>query len=160
MSNLKELIQNLSKKELKELIKLSTEKLNSTIEIEDTVTLTIEYMIGDARGYTEKSSSFSIKSQDDLDALYIIKDILDDHTFPNPGRWGFHLDSESFSKKSQFVYNIIYNQEEAPKEYQLEDKIVVINQNILDRIEDITTDCFRGDIERDFLVYQGYSITQ
>ena len=78
--DIENILKPLGKKDLKKLIKLAEKKLNSNIGIGDTVTLTIEYMIGDADGDTEESTTIDIDSQDELDAISVITHILDNHT--------------------------------------------------------------------------------
>jgi hypothetical protein len=153
---IKELLKSLSKKELKMVIDVAEEQMNSTLGIGDSVTLTIEYMIGDANGYTEKTCDVDIDSQTELDALDVIQHILDNHTEPNKGHWGFSLTESDFGKKPDEVYNILYNQEEAPETYQN----IKLTPEILETIENIVSDCFRGEAEYSFLVYQGYSLEQ
>ena len=105
--DIENILKPLGKKDLKKLIKLAEKKLNSNIGIGDTVTLTIEYMIGDADGDTEESTTIDIDSQDELDAISVITYILDNHTEPNEGTWGFMLDMDNFSK-NQMMFIIYY----------------------------------------------------
>lgn len=149
-------LEPLSKKELRMLIELAEKQLNSGLGIGDTVTLTIDYMIGDSDGDTEESTTIQIDSQDELDAISVITYILDNHTEPNEGTWGFILDPENFRKKPVDVYNILYNQEEAPETYNG----IKLNSKILDIIGDIVDDCFSGETEYSFLVYEGYNLEQ
>lgn len=153
---IKEFLKPLTKKDLQTIIELAEEQLNSTINIGDTVTLVINYMIGDADGNTDESCEMEIESQDDLDALEIIQDILDNNTKPNKGSWGFSLSQKDFAEKSDVIYNLLYNQEEAPKIY----KGIKLNAAILERISNIVDECFRSDAEYSFLVYQGYDLEQ
>ena len=53
-------------------------------------------MIGDADGDTEESTTIDIDSQDELDAISVITHILDNHSEPNEGTWGFMLDMDNF----------------------------------------------------------------
>lgn len=151
-----EIISDFSKEELKAIIKAANAKLNSTINIGDEVYLTIHYMIGDANGNTEEVASLDIETQDDLDALTIIRHLLDNYTEPNKGTWGFIMDDGNWSAKPGEVYNLLYNQEEAPEEYLG----IKINKGILDMISRIKDEAFTGDTEYSFLVYEGYEITQ
>lgn len=154
--DIENILKPLGKKDLKKLIKLAEKKLNSNIGIGDTVTLTIEYMIGDADGDTEESTTIDIDSQDELDAISVITHILDNHTEPNEGTWGFMLDMDNFSKKPDDVYNILYEQDEAPETYNG----IKLNPKILDIIGGIVEECFTGEAEYSFLVYEGYSLEQ
>lgn len=156
----KQEIQNflkpLNKNDLKKVIQYAEEQLNSSLGIGDSVTLTIEYMIGDADGNTEKSIDLDIESEDELNALYIIQNILDNHTEPNKGCWGFSLDERSFSEKPQDVYNILYNQKKAPKTYNG----ISITPKVLETISIIEEECFRSETEYSFLTYEGHIINQ
>lgn len=154
--DIQEFLKPLNKRELKTVIQVAEEQLNSTLGIGDTVTLTIDYMIGDADGDTEESCEIDIESQDDLDAIEIITHILDNHTSPNHGTWGFILNEENFSRKPDEVYNILYNQEDAPEEYNG----IKLNKTILKKIDSIVSACFTGETEYSFLVYQSYSLEQ
>lgn len=149
-------LKPLGKKDLKKLIKLAEKQLNSNMDIGDTVTLTIEYMIGDADGDTEESTTIHIDSQDELDAISVITHILDNHTEPNKDRCGFILDMDNFSKKPDDVYNILYEQDEAPETYNG----IKLNPKILEIIGGIVDDCFYGETEYSFLVYEGYKLEQ
>lgn len=153
---IEEFLKPLSKNDLREVIALAEQKLNSSLGIGDSVTLVIDYMIGDADGDTEKECGLDIETQDELDALNIITYILDNHTEPNEGTWGFILDESNFSKKSNDVYNILYEQGEAPEVFNG----VNITPRILEVIEYIVDDCFRGETEYSFLVYEGYRLEQ
>lgn len=153
---IKAFLKPLTKTELKKVIEVAEEQINSSLGIGDTVALIIDYMIGDADGDTEESWCFKIESQDDLDALEVIQDILDNHTEPNKGTWGFSLGESDFRQKSKEVYNILYNEEKAPSEY----KGIKLNKNILETISNIVEECFRSDTEYSFLVYQGYRLEQ
>jgi hypothetical protein len=153
---IKKFLTSLNKAELKTAIELAEEQLNSTLGIGDSVTLNIEYMIGDANGDTEKTCEIDIDSEDVLDALDVIQHILDNHTKPNKGHWGFSLNSESFSEKPKDVYNILYNQKKAPAIYE-ETKLT---PKVLKTISYIVGECFRGETEYSFLTYEGYSLDQ
>lgn len=153
---IKDFLKPLSKHELKTVIDIAEEQLNSSLGIGDSVELIIEYMIGDADGDTEESCNIELETQDDLDALIIIQDILDVHTEPNEGRWGFILDHENFRQKPDDVYNILYNQKKAPKTYNE----IKLNAKILGKITYIVSECFRGEAEYSFLVYQAYRLEQ
>ena len=153
---IKNFLKPLDKKGLKTVMELAEKQLNSTLGIGDNVTLTIDYMIGDADGDTEESCPIEIKTQDDLNAIEVITHILDNHTDPNSGHWGFSLDESSFSKKPKEVYNILYNQDDAPKTYNG----VELTSKVLDVISEIVEECFRSDTEYSFLVYQGYTLEQ
>lgn len=149
-------LEPLDKNTLRKLIKQAEKKLNSTLGIGDSVTLVIDYMIGDADGNTEQECTLEIKSEDDLKALNIVQDILKNHTKPNKGTWGFILNEESFSKKPDDVYNLLYNQDEAPNIYNN----IEITPNILETISCIVDECFTGETEYSFLVYQGNHLEQ
>ena len=153
---IKEFLNPLTKDELRNVISLAESQLNSSLGIGDSVNLVIDYMIGDANGDTEKECDYYIETQDDLDALNIVTHILDNHTSPNSGTWGFIMDERNFSKKPDEVFNILYNQEEAPEEYSG----IKLNENILKQIQYIKSECFRGETEYSFLVYQGYDLVQ
>lgn len=153
---IKKFLKPLSKADLRKVIQTAEEQLNSTLGIGDSVTLTIEYMIGDANGYTEKECNLDIESQDELDALEIMQDILDNHTSPTKGHWGFMLTESRFAQKPKEVYNILYNQEKAPKVYNG----IKINEKILETISYIVDECFRSDTEYSFLIYQSYNLEQ
>jgi len=155
---IKEFLEKLTKSELREVIELAKIQLNSTLGVGDSVTLTIEYMIGDADGDTEESMGIDIESEDDLNALDIIQHILENHTSPNKGNWGFGLSQSEFSnkKKSKEVYNILYDREKAPEMYNG----IKITPRILDVIEGIVSECFRSDTEYSFLTYEGVTISQ
>ena len=156
-TEIKELVESLNKSQLKTLIELANKQLNKgNIEIGDEITLIIKYMIGDANGKTTEECDLAINSQDDLDALNIILHILDKHTSPNEGYWGFSLDERSFSHKSKEIYNLLYDQEKAPKTFNN----IKITENILETISEIVDECFRGETEYSFLTYQGYEISQ
>lgn len=155
-TEIEEFLKPLSKTDLREVIALAEQKLNSSLGIGDSVTLVIDYMIGDADGDTEKECHLYIDSQDKLDALNIVTHILDNHTEPNEGTWGFILDGSNFSEKSKDVYNILYNHEEAPKVFNG----INITPIILETIESIVDECFRGEAEYSFLVYKGYRLEQ
>ncbi len=156
VKEIKTLLKGLTKKEIKQLIKLAEKELNSSVGIGDIVTLTINYMIGDSNGDTIEEYELEIKTQEQLDALNIVTHILDKHTKPNKGAWGFSLNEESFSKKPDPVYNLLYNQGEAPKVFNG----IKITPVILETISEIEESCFRDETEYSFLVYQGYELSQ
>jgi hypothetical protein len=155
-TEIEKFLKPLSKNDLREVIALAEKQLNSSLGIGDSVMLVINYMIGDADGDTEEEYGLYIETQDDLDALNIITYILDNHTEPNKGHWGFGLEESEFSKKPRDVYNILYKQEEAPEVFNG----INITPNILETIENIVDGCFRGDTEYSFLVYRGYILEQ
>ena len=155
-SEIQEFLKPLNKKDLKKVIKLAEEQLNSSFSVGDTVTLVIYYMIGDSSGDTQKECEVYLETQDDLDALNLITYILDNYTQPNEGHWGFSLDEESFSEKPEEVYSLLFDEENTPKIFNG----VKITPKILETITDIVNGCFYGEAEYSFLTFQGYEIKQ
>lgn len=155
------------KKVLKKLIDLATKKLNSTMGVGDDLVFTIDYMIGDADGDTEETMEFPNVTQDQLDALKVVEHILDNHTSPNEGSWGFQLCESDFSKKPDEVYAILYGGSDEDEEESIESTGVPeeyagvkLTPEVLEEIRSIVSEVFRDDTEYSFLVYQGCRLEQ
>lgn len=141
---------------LKKVIDVATTSLNSTISVGDDLEFIIDYMIGDSDGYEDRTIDFQNVTQDQLDALKVVEHILDNHTVPNKGTWGFILSRDSFSQKPKDVYNILYNQKKAPGEYEG----VKLTPSVLEEIQYIVEEGFYEETEYSFLVYQGCRLIQ
>jgi len=131
--------------------------------IGDTINITIEYMIGDANGDTNETTVYRIDDENAFKALTIIKDILDNHTSPNQGTWGFIMDYENFSTKPEQVYYVLYGDEDDDEDVVTEyittsGEVIELNEKIISNIRSIEEDLFRGETSYSFLVYRGYDI--
>lgn len=113
---------------------------------------TLYYMVGDSSGNHETEVDFYDITQDQINAVDVVMDILSNHTDPNSGSWGFQLNSEDFSEKPEDIYNILYNQEDAPKDYNG----IELTKEVLDEIDSIVENGFYDDTEYSFLTYEGY----
>lgn len=156
----------------KVLVKLR-DKIGEKLEslgygIGDTVTITIYYMIGDADGNTTEAMDFDIATEQDLAALTVIRDILDNHTQPNPGHWGFILEYGSFDQKPDQVWQTLYPvydydtgtyEINCPVYVTAEGTPITIDQSVMESIQTIVEEVFRSGFENSFLVFESYEIT-
>jgi hypothetical protein len=140
---------------------VATKIANIKYGIGDTITIMIDYMIGDSNGDTDEYTVYTINDENAFKALTIMKDILDNNTSPNQGTWGFIMDRENFSKKPHQVFWMLYgnSNNEAITEYTTtRGEVIELNEEIVNNVRSIKEELFRGQAEYSFLVYQGYNI--
>lgn len=144
---------------------VATKIANFKYGIGDSVDITFEYMIGDADGDTQESMCYGIDDENALNALTIMCDILDNHTDPNEGTWGFCMDRENFSEKPAQVYHVLYGADdededsESITEYTTTDgTVITLNPEIIAYIGEMVDELFTSETGYSFLIFEGYEI--
>lgn len=138
------------------MIKLK-EKKKSNKKHTPVYNLKLNYMIGDANGYTSEEETFPIESADVLEKFCKILDKLK----PLNGTWGIVFDRglDRWFKEGQITQeDLDFWKIYVDNDYKEEDLDDEAN-DILDKIGDTLNYLIRGETEYSFLVYQDYTLT-